>query len=102
MAGSGNGIAIARTLLAKVWLSAHDEDKDDQGFSVKRLRVDAKTAVDVRKMLYQDLRNNGGLIMLLWAQEIQGWKLLYHQLELSGNLGHLSLDLGRICTTTHG
>lgn len=54
MAGSGNGIAIARTLLAKVWLSAHDEDKDDQGFSVKKLRVDAKTAADVRRMLYED------------------------------------------------
>ena len=54
LAGCGNGVAIARALMAKVWLSAHDESKDDQGFSVKKLRVEKKEAEEVRRMLYED------------------------------------------------
>ena len=54
MAGSTNGVEIARALMARVWLSAHDEDKDDQGFSVKKLKVQCSDAESVRKLLYKD------------------------------------------------
>lgn len=54
MAGSINGVEIARSLMARVWLSAHDEAKEDSGISVKKIKVKGYTADEIRKMLYQD------------------------------------------------
>lgn len=52
MAGMEGGAKIARALLARTWISAHDEPKDDQGMSVKQLKVKRSEAADVRKALW--------------------------------------------------
>ena len=53
MTGLEGGAAIARALMARCWISAHDEEKDDRGLSVKRLRVKRITAAEVRRALWQ-------------------------------------------------
>lgn len=50
-AGSPGGIRIARDLYAKAWISAHDADKDNSGWSVKRTRVAKSTINHITKML---------------------------------------------------
>jgi Beta-lactamase superfamily domain len=52
-AGTEGGVQIARGLMARCWLSAHDEDKDDQGVSVKKLKTSRLSAREVRKALWQ-------------------------------------------------
>lgn len=52
MAGAAGGAKIARALMARCWISAHDEEKDDQGFSVKQLKIKRNQAADVRKALW--------------------------------------------------
>src|SRR5207248_5725133 len=37
MMGSTGGVEIARGLMARCWLSAHDEAKDDRGLAVAKL-----------------------------------------------------------------
>lgn len=53
MTGMQGGAEIARGLMARCWISAHDEPKDDRGVSVKRLRVKRITADEVRKHLWE-------------------------------------------------
>lgn len=53
MTGMYGGSEIARALMARCWISAHDEAKDDRGLSVKRLRVKRVTADEVRKHLWE-------------------------------------------------
>jgi hypothetical protein len=53
MAGAAGGAEIARALMARCWVSAHDETKDDQGLSVKQLKVKRMQADDVRKCLWE-------------------------------------------------
>jgi hypothetical protein len=50
-AGSPGGIRIARDLYAKTWISAHDADKDNSGWSVKQTRVAKATIDHITKML---------------------------------------------------
>jgi hypothetical protein len=52
MAGAAGGAKIARALMARSWISAHDEQKDDQGVSVKQLKIRRAEAEDVRKTLW--------------------------------------------------
>lgn len=52
MAGAAGGAQIARALMARSWISAHDEPKDDQGFSVKQLKVKRTEAEEVRRALW--------------------------------------------------
>lgn len=64
MTGMTGGIEIARTLMARCWLSAHDEAKDDRGVSVKQLKIKKQEAEEVRKALWsgedgQWLRHKG-------------------------------------------
>lgn len=49
--GVQGGAEIARALMARCWISAHDEAKDDRGLSVKKLRVQRITADEVRNHL---------------------------------------------------
>lgn len=51
MRGMYGGAEIARSLMARCWISAHDEEKDDRGISVKGLKVKRVTAEEVRKHL---------------------------------------------------
>ena len=52
-AGTEGGVQIARGLLARCWLSAHDEAKDDQGLSVKRLKTSRMDPEGVRRALWE-------------------------------------------------
>lgn len=63
-AGAEGGVQIARGLMARCWLSAHDEVKDDQGFSVRRLKTSRMSTDEVRRALWQgpegeDMRRKG-------------------------------------------
>lgn len=53
MTGMYGGADIARALMARCWISAHDEEKDDRGLSVKRLRVKRITAEQVCRTLWE-------------------------------------------------
>lgn len=53
MAGMQGGAEIARALMARCWISAHDEAKDDRGLGTMRLRVKRMTAAEVRRHLWE-------------------------------------------------
>lgn len=53
MTGMYGGADIARALMARCWISAHDAEKDDRGLSVKRLRVKRIAAEEVRRALWE-------------------------------------------------
>ena len=53
MTGSAGGVEIARGLMARCWLSAHDEAKDDRGVSVAKLKTTRMTPEEVRKKLWE-------------------------------------------------
>ncbi|KAI9810337.1 MAG: hypothetical protein M1827_006304 [Pycnora praestabilis] len=50
-AGFPGGLEIARNLLAKAWISAHDEEKDNRGFSVSAISTRRFGAEEVRRMI---------------------------------------------------
>ncbi|RMZ91520.1 hypothetical protein DV736_g1236, partial [Chaetothyriales sp. CBS 134916] len=53
-AGAPGGITIARSLMARCWLSAHDEVRGHQtGVSAKHLRVNRIGAEEIRKQLWE-------------------------------------------------
>lgn len=49
MLGADSGIEIATALMARCWISAHDEVKDDKGVAVKLLKCDRHTADVVKE-----------------------------------------------------
>lgn len=53
MTGSIGGAEIARGLMARCWLSAHDEDKDDRGIAVIKLKTTSVTPEQVRIQLWE-------------------------------------------------
>lgn len=53
MTGSTGGVEIARGLMARCWLSAHDEAKDDRGLSVAKIKTTRITPEQVRKQLWE-------------------------------------------------
>lgn len=53
MMGVDNGIRIAEALMARNWISAHDEAKDDRGVGVKLLKCDRNDVDVVRRKLAQ-------------------------------------------------
>ncbi len=50
-AGSPGGLEIAQSLLAKTWISAHDEEKRNAGIAVKSTYTKRYSAEDVQRML---------------------------------------------------
>lgn len=48
MMGMDGGIEIARALMARNWISAHDEEKDDRGVGIKLLKCN-RNSVDLVK-----------------------------------------------------
>lgn len=73
IAGGLNGIEIARALMARVWIGAHDEEKDDHGFSVKQLRVNSYEPETIRAMLYEDnehQKSNRSLLLPLQRKQL--------------------------------
>ena len=53
MMGVDSGLEIARALMARCWISAHDEVKDDRGVAVKLLKCDRNSAEMVQAKLAQ-------------------------------------------------
>ncbi|EXJ54383.1 hypothetical protein A1O7_09722 [Cladophialophora yegresii CBS 114405] len=51
MTGMYGGAEIAQAVMARCWISAHDEPKDDSGLSVKKLRLKRIGVDEVRKHL---------------------------------------------------
>lgn len=50
-AGLPGGVEIAQNLMAKCWISAHDEDKENSGLAVKRVITRKYNAAEVRDMV---------------------------------------------------
>lgn len=57
-AGLPGGIEIAQNLMAKCWISAHDEEKDNTGLAVMSLKTRKYTKEEVREMLRQEAGSN--------------------------------------------
>jgi len=66
MSGMQGGAEIARALMARCWISAHDEAKNDRGLSVKKMKVQRATADEVRKHLWEGEEGE-------WLK-IKGWR----------------------------
>lgn len=50
-AGLPGGVEIAKNLMAKCWISAHDEDKENTGLAVRKVATRKYTAKEVREMV---------------------------------------------------
>lgn len=57
-AGVPGGLGIAQSLLAKCWISAHDEEKESSGLSIKKM-VTSKYTVEEVKALAEAGRKGG-------------------------------------------
>ena len=57
-AGLPGGIEIAQNLMARCWISAHDEEKDNSGLSVMSVKTRKYTKEEVREMLRRELGSN--------------------------------------------
>ena len=64
-AGSRGGVEIARNLMARCWISAHDEDKDNTGISVANVK---KTKHSLREVI-QDMAGTRTQVMTLGVGE---------------------------------
>ncbi|ORX98603.1 hypothetical protein BCR34DRAFT_495993 [Clohesyomyces aquaticus] len=53
-AGSPGGFMIAKSLYAQAWISAHDADKNNRGWSVKQVRIGKFSAEEIQNMLQED------------------------------------------------
>ena len=71
MTGATGGVEIARKLMARCWLSAHDEPKDDQGFSVKQLKIKRLGADEVRKALWEGGEGDKGFKKSGWTCDVR-------------------------------
>lgn len=52
-AGSPGGLQIARSLYAQAWISAHDADKNNRGWSVKQVRIGKYASDEIRGMMQE-------------------------------------------------
>ena len=69
-AGLPGGVEIAQSLMAKCWISAHDEEKENTGLSVKKVVTRKYTAAEVREMVAK--RKGGmGVAVLDCGEEIK-------------------------------
>lgn len=57
-AGLTGGVEIAKNLMARCWISAHDEDKDNSGVSVMSVKTRKYTIEEVREMLREERSSN--------------------------------------------
>lgn len=56
-AGLPGGIEIAKNLMAKCWISAHDEDKENSGLAVMKVTMRKYTKEEVREMVSRESPN---------------------------------------------
>lgn len=57
-AGLPGGVEIAQKLMARCWISAHDEDKDNSGVSVMSTKTRKYKIEEVREMLRRERGGN--------------------------------------------
>lgn len=69
-AGLPGGVEIARNLMAKCWISAHDEDKDNSGLSVMSTKTRKHSIEEVRAMLRQGRGSNTDVANLASGAEM--------------------------------
>jgi len=69
-AGLPGGVEIATSLMAKCWISAHDEDKDNTGISVKNVKIRKFTKEEVREMLLAESTGNIDVVNLGIGEEM--------------------------------
>ena len=63
-AGLPGGVEIAQKLMARCWISAHDEDKDNSGLSVMSTKTRKHNIDEVREMLQRERRSNIDVVNL--------------------------------------
>ena len=63
-AGLPGGIAIAQNLMARHWIRAHDEIKDNTGLAVMSVKTRKYTMEEVRSILRQELGSNVNITSL--------------------------------------
>lgn len=56
--GCVGGLAIAQNLYARAWISAHDSDKDNRGWAVKRTQIAKCTVDEIQAMLEESRRRS--------------------------------------------
>lgn len=59
-AGLPGGVEIAKNLMARCWIGAHDEDKENSGVSVLKLRMRKYGLEEVREMVRREWSGGGG------------------------------------------
>lgn len=69
-AGLTGGIEIAQNLMAKCWISAHDEDKDNSGLSVMSTETRKHSVEEVREMLRQERGGNTDVLNLASGDQV--------------------------------
>ncbi|KAL6714443.1 hypothetical protein ACLMJK_007867 [Lecanora helva] len=69
-AGLPGGVEIAQNLMAKCWISAHDEDKDNSGVSVMSVKTRKYKLEEVRELLRQERCGNVDVAVLSPGAEV--------------------------------
>lgn len=69
-AGLPGGVEIAQNLMAKCWISAHDEDKDNSGLSVMSTKTRKHSIEEVREMLRQERGGNTDVVNLASGDQV--------------------------------
>ncbi|KAL8683518.1 MAG: hypothetical protein Q9186_000558 [Xanthomendoza sp. 1 TL-2023] len=59
-AGLPGGVEIAKNLMARCWIGAHDEDKENSGVSVLKVRMRKYGLNEVREMVRREWNGGGG------------------------------------------
>lgn len=69
-AGLPGGVEIAQSLMARCWISAHDEDKENSGLAVKKVTTRKYNAQEVRNMVAKE-KGSTDIIVLGCGEEIK-------------------------------
>ncbi|KAL8860449.1 MAG: hypothetical protein Q9178_003108 [Gyalolechia marmorata] len=59
-AGLPGGVEIAKNLMARCWIGAHDEDKENSGVSVLKIRMRKYSLREVREFVRKEWSGGGG------------------------------------------
>ena len=59
-AGLPGGVEIAKNLMARCWIGAHDEDKENSGLSVLKIRMRKYGLSEVREFVRREWSGGGG------------------------------------------
>lgn len=68
--GLPGGVQIAKALMARCWISAHDEEKDNSGVSVRNVKTRKYTREEVREMMREEGCGGTGVMNLGVGEEL--------------------------------